>query len=103
MLVAVSRVVLLAAALVAAGQASTEKWGYKESTEEELGPADWKESYPACGGTHQSPINIPVRDLSHNDWGMFHAPLTYGGDCSKFKLKKLEDLYKWQIDGDERE
>lgn len=103
MLGAVSRVVLLAAALVAAGQAATQKWGYKESTDEELGPADWKESYPACGGTHQSPINIPVRDLSHNDWGMAHAPLKYGGDCSKFKLKKLEDLYKWQIDGDERE
>ncbi|KAG6615267.1 carbonic anhydrase-like protein [Phytophthora cinnamomi] len=101
MLGSAPRVVLLAAVLVAAGQAATGKWGYSETTDEELGPADWKDSYPSCGGAHQSPINIPVRDLSHNDWGMAYAPLKYGGDCSKFKLKKLEDLYKWQINGDE--
>ncbi|KAF1775375.1 Carbonic anhydrase, alpha-class, conserved site [Phytophthora cactorum] len=91
----VSRALLLGAALIVAGQAGTNKWGYKETTEEELGPADWKESY------RRSPINIPVRKLSHNDWGMAHAPLKYGGDCSKFTIKKLEDLYKWEINGDE--
>ncbi|KAF4318114.1 hypothetical protein BBO99_00007251 [Phytophthora kernoviae] len=32
---------------------------------------------------------------------MEHAPLKYGGDCDKFTLKKLEDLYKWEIQGDE--
>ncbi|KAG1713579.1 hypothetical protein DVH05_001366 [Phytophthora capsici] len=96
-----SRVLLLGAAFLAASQADKSKWGYKETSDEELGPNDWKESYPGCGGTHQSPINIPVRTLSHGDWGLPRAPLKYGGDCEKFKLKKLEDLYKWELDGDE--
>jgi carbonic anhydrase len=99
----VSRVLLLAVGLLAASQATTNKWGYKETTEEELGPGDWKEAYPACAGTHQSPINIPMRELSHDDWGMAHAPLKFGGDCENFKLKKLEDLYKWELDADQRE
>ncbi|KAI9991915.1 hypothetical protein PInf_017295 [Phytophthora infestans] len=101
MLGPVSRMLLLSATFIVSGQADTSKWGYKETTDEELGPADWKDSYSACGGTQQSPINIPMRKLSHNDWGMAHAPLKFGGDCSKFSLKKLEDLYKWEINGDE--
>ncbi|GMF53418.1 unnamed protein product [Phytophthora fragariaefolia] len=76
---AVSRVMVLAAALVAAGQADTKTWGYKKSTDEEVGPADWKEAYPACGGSHQSPINIPVRDLSHNDWDCTVKSINFDG------------------------
>ncbi|OWY95046.1 Carbonic anhydrase [Phytophthora megakarya] len=102
MICSVPRVLLLGATLFAAVQAENAKWGYKETTDDELGPEDWVKGYPTCDGTSQSPINIPVRSLSHDDWGMEHAPLKYGGKCEKFKLKKLEDLYKWEITGDEK-
>lgn len=79
------------------------KWGYKKTTDKELGPADWEVGYPACGGSHQSPINFPMREISHVElWDDDKPPLKYGGDCEKFTLKKFEDLYKWEIHEDER-
>jgi hypothetical protein len=74
------------------------KWGYKETTDEELGPADWKLSYSSCGGTHQSPVNFPMYAISDiTFWDFDKPPLKFGGECEKFTLKKLEDLYKWEI------
>ena len=31
-----------------------------------LGPAHWVDSYPDCGLTHQSPININDKDVSYS-------------------------------------
>ncbi|EGZ19470.1 hypothetical protein PHYSODRAFT_298026 [Phytophthora sojae] len=41
--------------------------------------------------------------ISHIEfWDMDRPPLRYGGDCAKFTLKKLEDVYKWEILNDQR-
>lgn len=99
----VTRLLLLGASLLTVSSEAADPWFYKESENGELGPSDWKNSYPVCGGQHQSPVNIPVSSMSRDDWGMEHAPLKYGGSCDLYTLKKLEDLFKWEIQGDERE
>ncbi|KAG6947353.1 hypothetical protein JG688_00015588 [Phytophthora aleatoria] len=101
------RLLILGVGLFALSQAastptSTQKWGYKKTTNQELGPNDWHLGYPDCGGKHQSPINFPMREIPHVEmWDAEKAPLQYGGACENFTLKKLEDLYKWEIHQDE--
>ncbi|RLN06692.1 hypothetical protein BBJ28_00003024 [Nothophytophthora sp. Chile5] len=95
-----TRLLLLGVGWITAASAG-DPWGYRETTSEELGPSDWKNSYPSCGGSHQSPVDIPVRELSHDNWGMPYAPLKFSGDCERFTMRTLEDLYKWEINGDE--
>lgn len=98
----ISRLLALTAGLFVSSQALSSlptKWGYKETTGDELGPKDWKLSFPSC----QSPIDFPMTKISHIEfWDMDRPPLRYGGDCAKFTLKKLEDVYKWEILNDQR-
>ncbi|KAL8007575.1 putative alpha carbonic anhydrase domain, carbonic anhydrase, alpha-class [Plasmopara halstedii] len=102
-----SRLQLLGLGFLALSQAaidpiSNKKWGYKATTNDEYGPNDWSMGYPNCGGKHQSPINFPMQNLSHTKlWDIEMPPLQFCGACEKFTVKKLEDLYKWEIHQDE--
>ncbi|ETO61258.1 hypothetical protein F444_20702 [Phytophthora nicotianae P1976] len=81
---------------------SAQKWGYTKTMDQELGPGDWHVGYPECGGKHQSPINFPMREISHIElWDAEKPPLQYSGACEKFTLTKLQDLYKWDVQEDE--
>lgn len=43
-------------------------WSYRSAD-------DWKNTYPSCGGSEQSPINIDVNKFVNNSQGLF--PITY--------------------------
>ncbi|KAF4149504.1 Eukaryotic-type carbonic anhydrase [Phytophthora infestans] len=92
---------LLALSRAASTFDSTQKWGYKETTDQELGPNDWHNGYPDCGGKHQSPINFPIREILHIEQWDAEPPLQYAGACRNFTLHKLDDLYRWEIQQDE--
>lgn len=95
------RTLLIGAGLVGLS-AAADPWGYHEDSAVQLGPSRWSEVNPACGGGHQSPINLVYKgeDIV-NLWGTTKvAPLKFHGDCENFNLKTLEDLYKWEFSGD---
>ncbi|KAJ0403210.1 hypothetical protein P43SY_000018 [Pythium insidiosum] len=96
------RSLLVASGLVAAVQAG-DPWGYSEKSTEYLPPSRWSELNPNCGGTHQSPINLEYEgpDII-NRWNTTHGvvPLKFVGDCRNFNLRTLDDLFKWEFNGD---
>jgi|UniRef100_K3WD24 carbonic anhydrase len=93
---------LLLAALVV-GVSAKDDWGYREDSEEQVGPSNWASRYANCSGKHQSPINLEYSGDSVIDlWGTTDiAPIKFTGDCKKFNLKTLEDLYKWELGADQ--
>lgn len=97
---AISRALLMAAALLGAVRAA-DPWGYHEDSPTQLGPSTWSSLYPACGGSHQSPVNLEYEgDSIVNLWGTTSiAPLKFLGDCEQFNLRTLEDLLKWEFPG----
>jgi carbonic anhydrase len=98
------RSLLVGAGLLGVATAA-DPWGYQENNAVQLGPSRWSEINPACGGSHQSPVNLVYNgDDIVNLWNTTQiAPLKFMGDCKHFNLKTLEDLYKWEFDGDNGE
>lgn len=94
---------LLIAQMIGAINAA-DPWGYHEDRPEQVGPSKWASVSPACNGSHQSPTNLEYKgDNIINLWGTTKvAPIKFHGDCSNFNLKTLEDLYKWELAGDNR-
>lgn len=92
----------LALSQAATDLVSLKKWGYKATTPDVDGPEDWHLAYPDCGGLHQSPINFPLHNISlTKQWDVATPPLEFGGACEKVTVKKLHDLYQWDIHPDE--
>lgn len=92
---------LLIAQMIGAINAA-DTWGYSEDRPDQLGPSNWASMNPACNGSHQSPINLEYKgDSVTNLWGTTKvSPIKFHGDCSNFDLKTLEDVYKWELAGD---
>lgn len=98
------RAVLLAVAVTVGATSAGDPWSYHENIAESLGPSTWGKSYPTCNGERQSPINLPQdRNGPHivDKWGTRHRlPLNFMGNCYDFKLKKLGEVYKWELNTD---
>ncbi|TMW65473.1 hypothetical protein Poli38472_008115 [Pythium oligandrum] len=83
---------------------AADPWGYNDNRADQLGPSGWGEVNPACSGSHQSPVNLEYEgEHIEKRWGEFHEypPIEFRGDCRKFNLKKLEDLFKWELGANE--
>ncbi|CEG49779.1 RxLR-like protein [Plasmopara halstedii] len=62
----------------------------------------WNFESPVCKGDHQSPINIFLPNIDNvKVWDTENPPLQFDGDCDESIIKKLENLYKWEIQGDD--
>lgn len=97
------RSLLVGAGLLLGLASAADPWGYHEDKADQPGPSHWSEINANCNGTHQSPINLEYKgDDIINLWGTTNgvAPIKFHGHCKNFKLKTLEDIYKWEFSGE---
>ncbi|OWZ20336.1 hypothetical protein PHMEG_0005264 [Phytophthora megakarya] len=80
---------------VAADGAEDFSWGYKYNDSSITSPEQWREHYPTCGGSRQSPIDIEV---SGNCIAETRS-LTFSGDCTEYNLTQTEETFKAAVDG----
>ncbi|ETN23475.1 hypothetical protein PPTG_00072 [Phytophthora nicotianae INRA-310] len=70
-------------------------WGYKTNDGTMAGPAQWTNSYPTCGGSRQSPIDISTTTGGN----VATRSLSFSGECADFNLTQTDDTFKASVVG----
>ncbi|KAI9915257.1 hypothetical protein PsorP6_006894 [Peronosclerospora sorghi] len=75
---------------VAADVSGGPTWGYRSNDDSLVDTSKWAETWPACGGARQSPINIVTKTASSKQKRK-ELPLEFSGKCRTFNLTEPEE------------
>ncbi|POM72175.1 Carbonic anhydrase, partial [Phytophthora palmivora] len=91
---ATSALIALAGTTVSAAVTGSAPWGYKTNDATMVGPAQWAEHYPTCGGSRQSPI-----DITTTEGNVTTRSLSFTGECANFNLTQTDETFKASVVG----
>ncbi|KAG2520585.1 hypothetical protein BBO99_00006718 [Phytophthora kernoviae] len=85
---AIAAACALTASTTVAEVATGPVWGYRANDPSMVSTADWAGTFPACGGTRQSPIDIETTSAGGHtkQTGKSKTALSFSGTCSQYNM-----------------
>lgn len=81
---------------VSADVAMGPAWGYRTTDESIIHTSEWDTNWAACGGNHQSPIDI---DTAAPTSRARNFPLKFSGHCPTFNLTEPHEPLEVDVSG----
>ena len=92
----ISAAIAVCALTVSAKAPTSHIWGYRARDKSMVHTSNWNTNWAACGGAHQSPINIVTTAKSGKGKKL---PLKFSGRCGQFNLTEPHEPLEVDVAG----